>query len=246
MEILGHRGRPTGDTPENTLAAVEAALADGADGVEIDVRMTADGVAVCVHDAGLQRVAGVARGVRSLTLAELAAIRVGGHSVPTVADVLRVMAGRGRLVLDLKPEQRPRALLAAVANAITEPGIRLPALVLSSFDGSVLAAAAAMAPQLDRAVILTGAEPPSQVLAQAVGRGDVALHVPARTVFGAPELVAAAHGHGLAVRVWTVNRPVDARLLRLLDVDALISDVPGELRVTLRQVPLAPAPAAVQ
>ena len=244
MEILGHRGRPTGDTPENTLAAVEAALAEGADGVEVDVRMTADGVAVCVHDAGLQRVAGVARGVRSLTLAELAAIRVGGHPVPTVAEVLRTMAGRGRLVLDLKPEQRPRALLAAVATALTDAGGLLPSLVLSSFDGSVLKAAAAMAPELDRAIILSGAEPPSQVLAQAVARGDVALHVPARTVFGAPELVAAAHRQGLTVRVWTVNRPVDARLLRLLDVDALISDVPGELRASLLPGPTEPAPAA--
>jgi glycerophosphoryl diester phosphodiesterase len=235
MEILGHRGRPTGDTPENTLAAVEVALAEGADGVEVDVRLTADGVAVCVHDAGLQRVAGVARGVRTLTLAALAAIRVGGHPVPTVTEVLRLLAGRGRLVLDLKPEQRPRALLAAVATSFAEAGSPLPALVLSSFDGSVLTAAAAMAPALDRAVILTGAEPPSRVLAQAVARGDTALHIPARTVFGAPEIVAAAHGQGLAVRVWTVNRAVDARLLRLLDVDALITDVPGGLRATLAE-----------
>ncbi|MCU1591788.1 MAG: glycerophosphoryl diester phosphodiesterase [Frankiales bacterium] len=233
MEILGHRGRPAPDTPENTLAAVGAALADGADGVEVDVRLTADGVAVCCHDAGLQRVAGVARGVRSLSLAELAAIRVAGHPVPTVADVLRLLAGRGRLVLDLKPEQRPRALLAAVAEAVAATDVGMPRLVLSSFDGSVLAACAAMAPRLERAVILTGAEPFSQILAQAVSRGDTALHVPARTVFGAPDLVAAAHRRGLEVRVWTVNRPVDARLLRLLDVDALITDVPGPLRAAM-------------
>ena len=97
----------------------------------------------------------------------------------------------------------------------------------------MLAAAASAIPALERAVILTGAEPASRVLAQAVARGDHALHVPARTVFGAPELVAAAHRHGLLVRVWTVNRSVDARLLRLLGVDALITDVPGELRVSL-------------
>jgi glycerophosphoryl diester phosphodiesterase len=235
MEILGHRGRPGPDTPENTVAAVEAALADGAEGVEVDVRLTADGVAVCFHDPGLQRMAGVARGVRSLTLAELAAVRVNGHVVPTVAEVLACLRGRGRLVLDLKPEQRPRALLAAVGVALASAALPLPAVVLSSFDGSVLAAAAAAAPALERAVILTGAEPHSQVLAQAVARGDVALHVPARTIFGAPELVAAAHRHGLAVRVWTVNRPVDARLLRVLGVDAIITDVPAELRASLAE-----------
>jgi glycerophosphoryl diester phosphodiesterase len=233
MEILGHRGRPSPDTPENTLSSVEAALEDGADGVEVDVRLTADGVAVCCHDASLQRVAGVARGIRSLTLSELAAIRVAGHPVPTVGEVVRAVAGRGRLVLDLKPEQRPRALLSAVMDAVAvEPRI-LPDLVLSSFDGRVLAASAAAAPTVARAVILTGAEPVSQIMAQAVARRDGALHVPARTVFGAPDLVTAARRHGLRVRVWTVNRAVDARLLSLLDVDGLISDVPGELRVSL-------------
>jgi glycerophosphoryl diester phosphodiesterase len=86
---------------------------------------------------------------------------------------------------------------------------------------------------VERAVILTGAESSSRILAQAVGRGDAALHVPARTVFAGPDLVSAAHAQGLAVRVWTVNRTVDARLLRLLDVDALITDVPGDLRAAL-------------
>jgi glycerophosphoryl diester phosphodiesterase len=234
MEILGHRGRPTPDTPENTMAAVHAALREGADGIEVDVRLTADGVAVCCHDPGLGRVAGVARGVRSLTLSELGAVRVSGHSVPTVAEVVAGMAGRGRLVLDLKPEQRPGALLAAVAQAVASVAGPLPRLVLSSFDGAVLEACAAMAPRVERAVILTGAEPSSRILAQAVGRGDAALHVPARTIFAGPDLVSAAHAQGLAVRVWTVNRPVDARLLRLLDVDALITDVPGELRASLR------------
>jgi glycerophosphoryl diester phosphodiesterase len=240
MEILGHRGRPTPDTPENTAASIVAALAEGADGVEVDVRLTADGVAVCCHDAGLQRVAGVARGVRTLTSAELGAVRVGGHPMATLAEALQVMRGAGRLVLDLKPEQRGRALLSAVADALATTDVPAPSIVLSSFDDSVLAACAATAPYLERAVILTGAEPFSQVLSRAVARGDSALHVPARTVFGAPELVGAAHRQGLAVRVWTVNRPVDARLLRLLDVDALITDVPGELRAALvsRPVPV--------
>lgn len=231
MEILGHRGRPSPDAPENTIAAVEAALREGADGVEVDVRLTADGVAVCCHDPGLQRVAGVARGIRTLTLAELTAVRVTGHPVPTVAEVVTTVRGRGRLVLDLKPEQRPRALLTAVVTALAEAD---PLdVVISSFDAAVLDACAVLAPGIERAIILTGAEPASRILAEAVARGDGALHVPARTVFDAPELVQAAHRHGLVVRVWTVNRPVDARLLRLLDVDALISDVPGDIRHTV-------------
>ena len=70
-------------------------------------------------------------------------------------------------------------------------------------------------------------------LAGALRRGDSAVHVPLRTVFAAPELVQVARGHGLTVRVWTVNRPVDARLLKVLAVDAVITDVPGAMRTAL-------------
>src|SRR5688500_19835184 len=113
MEIIGHRGRPCAETPENTVESVRAALAEGADGVEVDVRLTADDVAVCCHDPGLQRVAGVSRGLRALTSAELAGVRVQGHQVPTVAAVVEVLPPAATLVLDLKPEHRPRRLVMA-------------------------------------------------------------------------------------------------------------------------------------
>ena len=71
-------------------------------------------------------------------------------------------------------------------------------------------------------------------------RADSAVHVPLRTVFANPELVQVARGHGLAVRIWTVNRTVDARLLKVLGVDAVITDVPATLRGAL-----APRLAAV-
>jgi glycerophosphoryl diester phosphodiesterase len=232
MDIIGHRGSPAPETPENTLASVCAALDAGADSVEVDVRLTADGVAVCCHDPGLERVAGVASGVRRLTLAQLSAVRVGGHPLPTVAQVIDVVAGRGRLVLDLKPEQRTNRLVSAVAESVHHSG-RAPDLILSSTEASVLVSCAVALPRAERAVILPGAEPFSQSLSQALRRGDHALHVAFRTIFARPEIVSSARSHGLRVRAWTVNRTVDARLLRLLDVDAVITDRPGELRSEL-------------
>lgn len=239
MEILGHRGRPTPGTPENTAASVQAALDDGADGVELDVRLTADGVAVCCHDADLQRVAGVRRGLRSLTSAELTAVRVQGHPVPILAAVAASFPADRTLVLDLKPEHRGRALVGAVAAAVE--GSALGRTVVSSFDPSVLDTCAQLLPQVARARILAPDEPFSSALASSLRRGDSALHVPLRTVFAAPELVQVAHGHGLLVRVWTVNRPVDARLLTVLAVDGAITDVPAVVRpavgARLRLVP---------
>ena len=231
MQIYGHRGSPSAHAPENTLASVEAALSGGADGVEVDVRLTADGVAVCCHDPNMQRVAGVSRGVRSLTVDELAAIRVGGHRVPTVAEVMTAVAGRGRLVLDLKPEQRPLHLLSAIADAAHEAAVSGSLeLTLSSAEPMILEACAGVAANVERAVIVNGPETPSQILAQALHRGDRALHVQMRTLFTTRDLVRAAQQHGLTIRAWTVNRLVDARLLRLLGVDAVITDVPAEMR----------------
>lgn len=231
MQIYGHRGSPSTSAPENTLASVEAALDSDADGVEVDVRLTADGVAVCCHDPNMQRVAGVSRGVRSLTFEELTAIRVGGHRVPSVAEVMSVVAGRGRLVLDLKPEQRPLHLLSAIAEATKAvPSASPLQLTLSSAEPNILEACAGLAPHVERAVIVSGPETPSQILAQALHRGDRALHVQMRTLFTTPDLVRAAQQHGLTVRAWTVNRLVDARLLRLLGVDAVITDHPAEMR----------------
>ena len=232
MQIIGHRGSPTAQTPENTLSSVLAAVAAGAHGVEVDVRLTADDVAVCCHDPGLQRVAGVSRGLRALTLAQLAGVRVQGHQVPTVEAVAAALPRDRMLILDLKPEHRPRRLLQAVSAAL-EAAPDAASTVLSSFDPNILDTCARLLPDAPRAVILREGEPFSRVLAMALRRGDTAVHVPLRTVFAAPELVQVARSHGLTVRVWTVNRLVDARLLKVLDVDAVISDLPGELRAAL-------------
>ena len=118
--------------------------------------------------------------------------------------------------------------MGALAGALRHrPAART---VLSSFDASVLDTCARLHPEVPRARILAPDEPFSSALAASLRRGDSALHVPLRTVFAAPELVQVAHGHGLVVRVWTVNRAVDARLLTVLAVDAAISDVPAVVR----------------
>jgi glycerophosphoryl diester phosphodiesterase len=236
VEILGHRGCIADRTPENTRAAVEAGLRSGADGVEVDVRLTADGVAVCSHDPDLSREAGVDRLLRELSYAQLGAVRVSGHRIPSLASVVTQVSRRGRLVLDLKPDPEPERLIAAVALALGHA----PAgdVVLSSFCPRVLAAAAVALPDLPRAPLLDGPELVSQQIGRAVLRGDAAVHLPVRVLLAAPDLVDNAHRHGLDVRAWTVNRVVDARLLDLIGVDGVITDVPGELRRGLARRPL--------
>ena len=74
--VIAHRGASF-DAPENTLAAFERALADGADGLEFDVRLAADGVPVVIHDATLRRTAGRQVSIASLSSSALASVEVG-------------------------------------------------------------------------------------------------------------------------------------------------------------------------
>lgn len=232
MQVLGHRGSPTAH-PENSLASFAAALDGGADGIEVDVRLTADGVAVCCHDDDLSRVGGAVRSVQSATWADLRHVRPGGEPVPRLVDVAALCAGRGLLVLDLKPSPRGAALLRASLAAVRLGGVPDADVVASSFDDRLMDLLAVRRPALARATILDVGDPLLPALGRARRRGDAGLHLPLPTVLAQPSEVAAAQ---LPVRVWTVNRAVDAQLCGLAGVAAVISDVPAVLAAQLRPV----------
>ncbi len=103
---IAHRGEPVGQV-ENTGESVSAAIAAGADMVEIDIRLTSDGVPVLLHDDSLTRIWGHRRRLCTLTAAEVARLRGPGDSrVPTLAEVAHLAADAGRqLMVDLpEPE----------------------------------------------------------------------------------------------------------------------------------------------
>ncbi len=215
------------------MDSVAAALDAGADGVEVDVRLTADGVAVCCHDDDLGRVGAAVRSVRRSRWAELAQVTLpGGHAVPRLVDVAAAVAGRGTLVLDLKPEPRAGALLRASLTALALAHTDDRDVVASSFDNRLLDVLAVRRPGLARAAILDVGDPLLPALGRARRRGDQAVHLPLGTVLSEPSEVAAATD--LQVRVWTVNRVVDAKLCALLGVEAVITDLPAHLAQRLR------------
>ena len=99
---IGHRGA-AGHAPENTLAAIQRGIELEADFVEIDVRCTADGVLVALHDATVNRTTNGKGRVDSLSLPEIRALDAGnGEHIPTLEQVLKVAAGKTGLMLELK------------------------------------------------------------------------------------------------------------------------------------------------
>ena len=233
MEVLGHRGYPSPTTPENTLASVDAALAAGAHGVEVDVRLTADRVAVCVHDSDLRRVAGLAVIVERTCFAQLRRLLLpGGHVIPTLREVAGAVAGRGRLVVDVKPDRRVSSLARGVLHGID--GIADDDVVVSSFDAQVLLEVGRREPT--RSLALIASDDLSRSVEWAVGLGCDALHAELKALLLQPHVMAEAREARLALRVWTVNRPVDAELLERTGATAVITDEPAAL---LTRQPLA-------
>jgi len=234
--LTGHRGA-AGLAPENTLAAIRAGLAAGAELLEVDVALSRDGRVVCFHDDRLERLTPTSGPIAERDWRELAELPVlpdsfGGRfpeaRIPLLEDVVAA-AGAATLVVELKPDsRRPEALVAGALAVLA--GV-LPRCRLISFSAELLRIARRNAPTARLGVLAT---PNRSDLLVPLARelGAEAIH-PHHSRADA-ELVAAAHAAGLLVNAWTVNRPEDARPLAERGVDEITTDYPDRIREALR------------
>ncbi len=235
--LLGHRGARL-LAPENTLLAFELAVAAGADGVELDVRLTRDRQVVVFHDATLERMTEgrEVRAVRELTLAEAQRLELQqGASIPSLAEVLAWAAGGGhRLNVELKADHEPAgALVAGVLEICTQLAHLAMAekLIFSSFSAQLVARLSwnGLAP----CAWLTRANEGWR--RHACGwrlLGAAGLHPQQSQV--TRERVERWHERGAFVGTWTVNQAQDAARLSDCGVDTLIGDDPALLVATCR------------
>jgi glycerophosphoryl diester phosphodiesterase len=228
--VLGHRGARR-RAPENTLPAFELATEEGADGVELDVRLDGDGEVVVIHDPDLARVTSSrdSRRVEDLGTAELRCVELdGGARVPTLAEVLAWARLRGaRVNIELKRDgPRLPLLVLKVARLVgAEPRAR-ERLILSSFDPRLVAGVARLLPWVAAGWLVESAPVPGRSLAERVV-GATALH-PRFSLVDAGTIAPWRRAR-LPVNVWTVNDVDEARRLDALGVDAIISDEPGKI-----------------
>jgi glycerophosphoryl diester phosphodiesterase len=245
--ILGHRGA-SALAPENTLAAFSRAIADGADGIEFDVRLSRDGVPVVIHDASLKRTGLIDRPVSDMTAAELEEVDVGswfanrnspksfqGEKLPTLRKVFELFSGNaGLLYVEMKCDKDEGTALAAEVVKLTCE-FRMPdRVVVESFDHAAVAAvkqidsgirtAALFEPKISRP-ISTVRRLKMVDTAIAVGANEIALH---HTLVGS-RIVEKARRAGIETVVWTVDDPVWILRARALGIKALIANDPGSL-----------------
>lgn len=233
--VIGHRGVRREGVVENTLAAFEAAADEGAEAVELDVRVCATGELVVVHDPTLARITADAdvRAVADLPWSELSRVDLpGGARVPLLAEVLSFARAR-RLAVNVEMKRDAPSRPAIVRATARLLGGWDPAhgVIVSSFDPPMLAMLAALAPRVPRAVLVHRTSYHLVHAATAIPMGAAAVHL-CRTLTR-PELVRSLIGRGLLVNVWTVNDGSEARDLAALGVAGIITDAPGEIRAAL-------------
>lgn len=213
--IVAHRGASL-LAPENSAEAIRLARTEGADWVEVDVRMTADGALVLAHD---ESVAGLVVGDSTLDR-----LRAAARSLATVEEGLEAASGMG-VNLELKPPVADAArLLTLVREAVA--GFGGPLLV-SSFFLPLLARVPAFLPDVDVGVLTAYSydRDGRMALGHTLDHG-YAVALPQDPAVNAG-LIAEAHGAGAEVITWTVNSPDRIRELPAWGIDGIITDDPG-------------------
>jgi glycerophosphoryl diester phosphodiesterase len=240
---FAHRGGSS-LRPENTFAAFDHGVALGADGLELDVRLSRDGVVVVHHDPTLARTTNLTAAIGACSADELARADAGYHfqrdgaafrgrgiRVPTLADVLTRYQDR-RVIVELK-ENRPE--LARATVDVVRRADAIDRVCLGSYGLRVLRHARMLEPMIATSAAREEVRwalyrlwcrwplgPRSRV-------GYSGFQVPelaGRTRIVSPAFVAAAHRAGLGVQVWTVDAEADAERLLSWGVDGLITDRP--------------------
>jgi glycerophosphoryl diester phosphodiesterase len=214
------------------MAAFDLALSEGADGVELDVRLDGDGDVIVLHDPSLGRVTEGrdTRNVEDLGRKELQRVDLGGgERVPRLSEVLKWARQRGaRVNIELKRDVTRRAYFVwqVVRLVAIEPRAS-DRLLFSSFDPRLVAAVARLVPWVTAGWLVEDPGPvPGRSLRERMV-GATAVHPQARLV--TESSILDWKQARLPVNVWTVNDAAEARRLDALGVDTIISDEPGSI-----------------
>lgn len=241
--IIGHRGASY-DAPENTRAAIRLGFEQGADFVEVDLRLTADGQIVLLHDGDTKRTAGLDKKVAEQTLQALKSLDAGsfkgakwkGEPIPTLSEALdSVPSGKG-IFLELKagPE-----IVPPLAVALKDTRLAAEQIAIIAFDFAAITDAKRRLPQYKAYWLVafkiaddgTWTPAPGKVIAQARGKVD-GLNLKAGPVINL-DLVEQANSAGLSVYTWTVNDPKLAQQMVAAGVLGITTDRPRWLRDAL-------------
>lgn len=226
--VISHRGDPI-DAPENSLSAIRSALEKSVDMIEVDIQLTKDEIPVLHHDLTLRRMAGRPERVADLTWHEIENLDIGssfspefaGETIPSLEAALLAVQDHGRLLLDLKPDERWQ-LLAVKTVELIEQFEMTEIIYVQSFHPQILQEIRALNPDIRIGQILTWAVGNLAAL-------DVDFFSINQSMLSA-DFVRSARRTDRQVLVWTVNDEKNMRTVLTYDIDGIITHYPEVLQ----------------
>ncbi len=244
--MVAHRGASAAE-PENTVSAFDAAVRAGADVVELDVRLTADGVPVVLHDPDVAATTDGSGPVHTMTLADVKRLDAsraspGRHEIPTLAEALEAIGRADGVAADLEIKNIPgedafdsptEAILEASIRTLDEVAFRGPVLI-SSFNWLTIERSKQLEPGIATGFLTISAVDPRAALVYVRQHGHDFVLPQANALVDAGEpFVAEAHADGVRVGTWTVDDESTIETLFGWGVDAVASNRP-DLAVSVR------------
>ena len=233
VSVIAHRGA-AGKAPENTLASIRQAIADGTDWVEIDVQESSDGEVVVIHDSDFMKLAGVNMKVWDGTLKQLQEIDIGSwfapefssERVPTLAKVLEEVRDKSRLLIELKYYGHDQQLEQRVVDIVEQAGM-VENVAIMSLKHEGIQKFHALRPDWSTGLLLT----------KAIGDlSDLDVNFLAvNTAMATSGFIRRTQSAGKQVFVWTVNDQVSMSRMMSLGVDGIITDEPELARNVLAE-----------
>lgn len=232
--IFGHRGA-SAHAPENTLAAFELAREQGADAVELDVKLSADGIPVVIHDHTVGRTTNGSGTVADLELATLQKLDAGnGQRIPTLAEVFAAVGQVLYINVELTNyTTKNDDLVEKVVDVVKEYKMQ-ERIIFSSFLAKNLHRVAELLPNTPRGLLAMPTV--LGIFARSFGfRSNLyqAIHPSIRNL--SKRMTEQAHQRGQRVNAWTVNTPEQMRKLKDWGVDGIITDDPQLAVKVLRE-----------
>lgn len=235
---VAHRGASF-DAPENTVAAFELAIEQGADVIEADVRQSSDEALLLLHDATVDRTTTGAGPLAEMSATQARGLDAGGgERVPRLRELFEVARDRVRVNLDLKEI----GAVEPTVDAVREAGL-LDQVTFISFLPEVWDTLDTLSPQSPVVHLVESAASLAGLAMGEAGTQSVAAGVGIPAGLVSPELVERMHRHGFGVFAWTVDDEAEMRRLVEADVNGVVTNRPGAFADVLRQVRAAGAPS---
>jgi glycerophosphoryl diester phosphodiesterase len=245
MMVIAHRG-DSAHRPENTLASFASAIELGAEMIELDVQVSRDGHVVVIHDGTVDRTTNGQGAVAGMTLPELRRLSAGyperfgaafaGERIPTLAEVLHFMHGRGRILIEIKAEAVSEDAEGGV-EALTIAEVRKAGMdkevALISFSRTALLRCRRLAPEIMRGHLFFQADIGDVI----EGAREIAseLIMPHKGMLSV-ELRDRGREAGLKVATWVVDDPEELSSLAHFDLYGIGSNRPGVLLEALSEI----------